>query len=114
MEIMNAKEIPSLLRDHLQDKEIRVTFIGWESEDPEEDETITEFDGVLVETAITENKFLGFDGLFHFQVNHSDDITEILMDFPAGMEDVVATLEDGVIRIYGDESMLTLQQIEGR
>jgi len=37
-----------------------------------------------------------------------------LMDFPAGMEDVVATLEDGVIRIYGDESMLTLQQIEGR
>ncbi|MBP1934597.1 hypothetical protein [Ammoniphilus resinae] len=111
MEIMNAEEIPSLLRDHLQDLEIHVTFVQWESDDPEEDESITEFDGVLVKTSVSENKFQGFDGLFHFQLNHSDDISEILMDFPSGSEDVVATLEDSVIRIFGDESMLTLLKL---
>lgn len=114
MEITKPNHIPELLREQFKDQKITVTFTQWESDDLEEDETVTQFVGTLLETAMKENQFSGLDGAFHFAVEDQEDIVEILMDFPLDDIDVVATLDQNMIHIYGNESELLLQKKQGQ
>ncbi|HJV45296.1 MAG TPA: hypothetical protein VJ824_06180 [Bacillota bacterium] len=114
MEITKPNLIPELLREQFKDQKIKVTFTQWESDDLEDDETVTQFVGTLLETAIHDNQFSGLDGAFHFSVEGEEDVIEILMDFPPDDEDVIATLDQEMIHIYGNESELLIQKKEGQ
>lgn len=108
MEWTNPSELPALLQEKFQDQQLQASFTQWEDDDSEADETITTFQGYLVECQISENAFKGLDGCFHFQSNQSDEIIEILMDFPDDGEDVVASQAGNTITLYGNESTLVI------
>ncbi len=108
MEWMNPSELPALLQEKCQNKLLQACFTQWEDDDTDADETITLFDGYLMEGKVSENAFNGLDGCFHFQSKQSDEITEILMDFPTDGEDVVAALSGNTITLYGNESTLVI------
>lgn len=108
MEWMNPSELPAILQEKCRDKLLEASFTQWEDDDSDADETITTFKGYLLECMIAENAFHGLDGCFYFQSEQSDEITEILMDFPADGEDVIASLDGDKITLYGNESTLAI------
>jgi hypothetical protein len=107
----DANQIPELLRKKFPDQKIRAVFTQWEHDDPDEDETVTTFNGYLVETSVAENQFEGLDGAFHFKTEDEEEVIEILMDFPMDGEDIVAEQSEQTLRIFGNESLLELTKI---
>lgn len=108
MEWTNPSELPALLEEKCENKLLEVSFTQWEDDDSDADETVTTFKGYLVECQISENAFNGLDGCFHFQSEQSNDITEVLMDFPPDGEDVIASFHGDTITLYGNESTLAI------
>jgi hypothetical protein len=113
MEMKNINKIPDMLREYITDQKVSVTFTQWETDEHEEDEAISHFEGYLIECRVAENEFNGMDGAFHFKTDQEEEIIEILMDFPNDDEDIVASVVERTINLFGNESLLRMEKKKG-
>lgn len=110
MEWTKTSAIPDLLRELCNGHLLQIAFTQWEDDDLDADEDVSTFEGYLAECSVSKNAFTGLDAAFHFQYPDSDEIIEILMDFPEDEEDVVASLVDGTVHLFGNESSMTISK----
>lgn len=110
MEWTNPSALPSLLLGEWANQALKVTYTQWEDDDLEADEATSEWEAILVDCTATENRSQGIDGVFTFQTRDGEESFEVIMDFPADGEDVIAVQEGSLLKIWGNESTLFLHK----
>lgn len=112
MEWTKPSNLPPYIKETFMNQMLEINFTEWEDDDPEADESITEFSGSLVGLEIEENRFQGYDLTFRFEAKDQQGTIEIIMDFPTDDEDLVAqsTEEDNTLQLFGNDSTLVLKK----
>ncbi|MEW9669053.1 hypothetical protein [Ammoniphilus sp. 3BR4] len=110
MEWTNPSGLPPMLLGEWANQPLKVTYTQWEDDDLEADEATTEWEAILVDCTVTENRLQGMDGGFTFQTPDGEESFEVMMDFPSDGEDVIAVREGNLLKILGNEATLFLHK----
>lgn len=112
MDWTKPSSLPSFIKETFMNHMLQIGYTEWEDDDPNADESITHFTGLLLEIAIEDHSIQGFDLTLLFDSKDHGERMEITMDFPPDDEDVVAQLtDDTVLHLLGNEATLVLQKI---